>query len=147
MTSLAPKDVAVAGQDGNERTFVFHKFDAIGGREIIAKYPLSNLPKLGDYEVSKETMLKLMAYVGVRRENGNVLMLTTPALVNNHVSDWECLAKIEAGMLEYNCSFFGNGKNSDLFANIAGKLQAWIISTLTALSAQSSARAKPPLTS
>lgn len=123
-------------------TYVLHKFPAVAGREIVAKYPLSGLPKLGDYKVNEETMLKLMAYVGVKQDNGNVLMLTTRALVDNHVQGWETLAKLEMGMLEYNCSFFGNGRASGFFDGIAQKLPQLITQILTDSLQQSLAKSK-----
>lgn len=105
---LEPKVESITCQDGTEKSFIFSKFPATAGREIISAYPVSNLPKLGDYGVSEATMLKLMSHVAVQTEAGP-LRLSTRALVDNHVPDWEALAKIEMGMLEYNCSFFQAG--------------------------------------
>lgn len=142
---LHPKDLELRTADGVEKTFVLHKFPAVAGREIVAKYPTANLPKLGDYGVSEATMLKLMAYCGVRVEGRDEpLMLTSRALVDNHVGDWETLARLEWAMIEYNCSFFGNGLNSDTLAGLAEKARPWISQMLTALSAQSSPATKPP---
>lgn len=140
---IQPKEVAIGTQAGESRPYILSKFPAIPGREIIAKYPLSSVPKLGDYAVNEETMLKLMSFVGVPREGKEPLMLTTRALVDNHVPDWETLARLEMAMLEYNCSFFGNGQASTFFEVIARKAQALISQTLTDLSAQSSQK-KPP---
>ena len=102
---LQPKEITI--EDGSEtRTYLISKFPAIAGRRIIANYPLSALPKLGDYSVNEATMIELMGYVAVPRENGEPMRLSTPALINNHLPSWEALAKIEGAMLEYNCSFF-----------------------------------------
>lgn len=144
---LEPKEITLTTQAGAEKTFILSKFPAVQGREIIAKYPLSNAPKLGDYAVSEETMMKLMAYVGVPVAAGNTLMLTTQALINNHAGDWLTLMKLEFHMLEYNCGFFGQGKNFGFLDNIGPKLRAWISPTLTDLLAQLLATAKPPSTS
>lgn len=143
MELLEPKDVPVTTQKGDVRTYVLSKFPATDGREIAAKYPLSNMPKIGDYGVSEETMLKLMAFVAVRQDSGQLLRLTTKALVNNHVPDWETLVRIEGGMLEYNTSFFSNGKASTFLAGIGQAARSWITSTLTDLLEQSSRQAKP----
>lgn len=143
---LEPKPITLPTQSGEPKAYILHKFPAIAGREIVAKYPLSNLPKLGDYGVSEEVMLKLMSYVAVDTPAGP-LALNTRALVDNHVPDWEVLARLEWAMLEYNCSFFGNGQTSDFFANIGAKAPQWISQMLTALSAQSSGAGKQPSTS
>ncbi len=140
---LEPKQIEIASPGGKVRTFVLSKFPAVQGREIIAKYPLSAMPKLGDYAVNEETMLKLMAFVGVPRDSGEPLMLTTRALVDNHCGDWETLARVEVAMMEYNVSFFGSGKGSTFLEAITHKAQAFLTKTLMDLSAPSSAKAKP----
>lgn len=130
MQLLEPKEVQIKTQSGEERTYILSKFTAVAGREIVAKYPLSAMPKLGDYAVNEETMLKLMAFVAVPRDGGEPLRLSTKALVDNHIPDWEALARIEVGMMEYNCSFFGSGRASTFFEVIAQKAQALISKTL-----------------
>lgn len=139
---LEPKELVLADTRGTERTFILSKFPAIAGREIVSKYPLSNIPKVGEYQQSEEVMLKLMAYVGVPREKGDPLTLTTRALVDNHVGDWETLAKVEWAMLEYNCSFFGQGSNSAFLESLSKKAVTWITQTLTPLLERSSQAAK-----
>ncbi len=140
---IQPKEIAVKTQDGAEKIFIISKFPAVQGREIIAKYPLSAMPKLGDYEVNEATMLKLMAFVAVPMTSGDPLRLTTRALVDNHCGDWETLGRVEIAMMEYNCSFFGNGRALSFFELIALKAQALISKTLTDLSGQSSQAGKP----
>jgi hypothetical protein len=141
---LEPKTIRVQTQKGEERSYILSKFPAMAGREIIAKYPLSAMPKLGDYAVNEETMLKLMAFVAVPlNAEGGALRLTTRALVDNHVPDWETLARVEIAMMEYNCSFFASGKASSFLQSILGKAQALLSQTLTDLLAQSSQTEKP----
>lgn len=141
---IQPKEFEVTTQAGDVKTFILSKFPAVQGREIVAKYPLSAVPKLGDYAVNEETMLKLMAFVATPRESGEPLRLSTRALVDNHVADWETLARIECAMLEYNVSFFGNGRASSLLQSFAQRAQQLILSTLTDLSGQLSRRDKRP---
>lgn len=140
---LEPKPIVIMDGSGRERTFILSKFPAIQGREIIAKYPTSALPKIGDYAVSEETMLKLMSYVGVEI-NGNVQRLNLRTLVDNHVGDWETLAKIEMAMMEYNCSFFRNGRISDFLQDFALKSLPKILKTLTDSLGQSLPTEKQP---
>lgn len=129
MALLEPKEVTVKTLDGKERTYTLSKFPAIAGREIVAKYPLSSMPKLGDYEVNEATMFKLMSYVAVEA-GGQLIPLTTPALINNHVPEWETLAKIEFEMMRYNTSFFDKGKVSAFFK---GTVQTYLASALPML--------------
>jgi len=147
MNLLKPKRIEVTTQDGETRAYFVSRFPAVQGREIIAKYPLSAMPKLGDYAVNEETMLKLMGYVAVPKPDdpdAPGLCLTTRALVDNHVPDWEALARVEIAMMEYNVSFFGNGRASTFFAGFAKKAQAWISKTLTDSLGQSLPKTKQP---
>lgn len=131
---IEPKEI-----DVNGKKFIIHKFPAMAGREIVAKYVPSIMPKLGDYKVNEEILLKMMKYVGVVIENQPTpLMLTTQAIIDNHIKDWEMLAKLEIALMEYNCSFFLTGRISIFFEDIAQKVPAWIIKMLTLLSQQSS---------
>lgn len=140
--AIEPKEVTITDQAGRERRYILHKFNAIAGREIISKYPTSNFPKIGEYEVSEATMLKLMSFVAVEGANGNPMFLTTRALVDNHVPDWETLVRIEFLMMEYNCSFFQNGKGSTFLSALAEKARPQIMSMLTDLLQASSPKEK-----
>lgn len=136
---IEPKNIEIDG-----KTYIISKFPAVAGRRIVAGYPLSSIPKLGDYEANEEIMLKLMAYVAVPRDAGMTpLRLENQALVDNHVKSWETLGKIEMAMLEYNVSFLANGRISNFFEGIARNIPEWIIKTLTLFSAASSQKEKP----
>ena len=138
---IEPKEIEIDG-----RTFILSKFPAVAGREIVAKYPLSGLPKLGDYQVNEEVMLKLMCYVGIPSASGQPLPLSTRGLVDNHTGNWETLAKVEMAMMEYNCSFFRDGRVSNFLSGLTAALPALISKISTASSAQSSEAAKQPST-
>lgn len=142
MILIEPQEIELEGQ-----TFIISKFPAIQGREIIAGYPLTGLPKIGDYKQNEEIMLKLMSFVAKPLEGRDQpLTLGNRELINNHVKSWEILMKLELRMLEYNCSFFQNGRVSTFFADIAQKAPAWITKMLTGLLVQLSQLAKQPST-
>jgi len=130
---IEPKEITIKTQTGKDKTYIISKFPAVAGREIIAKYPLSGTPKLGDYQVNEETMLKLMCYVSAVTPEGNKITLTTKAVIDNHVPDWETLAKLEIEMMGYNCSFFREGKISAFLDIIKVKAEQSIMSMLTTL--------------
>ncbi len=149
MTDLIkPKEIIIADQEGAERTYVLSRLSATAGREMIVKYPtdLGSLVAKGgaEYAQSEETMLKLMAAVAVVTSDGRQLRLSTKALVDNHVPDWETLVKLEKAQLEYNVSFFGSGLSSAFFASISQKVGPWITQTLTPLLVASLRQEKPP---
>ena len=142
---LQPKEFVVEGQDGKNHTYILSKFPAVQGREIISKYPLSAMPKLGDYAVNEETMLKLMSYVAVPQK-ATPLRLETIALVNNHVDSWETLAKIEIEMMQYNCSFFLKDRALTFLDVCLQTLTARATEILTTSLQSSSTVTRPPST-
>lgn len=105
---LQPKEITIEFE-GEELKFNIGKFPATVGREIISKYPIANMPKIGEYQVSEEIMLKLMNYVE-RVYDDHTQVLSNKALIDNHIPSWEVLIKIEAYVIDYNCSFFDLGK-------------------------------------
>lgn len=144
---LEPKDVDIQLPDGSTARYTLSKFPAIAGREIICKYPLSGMPKIGDYAENEEIMLKLMSYVAVPKDGRpEPLRLTTRELVDNHVRSFETLMRIEAAMLEYNCSFFLGAKVSGFLSAIARRLPEQISKILTDSLAALSQQTKPPST-
>ena len=125
---IDPKEITI-NFEGEELKFNISKFPATVGREIISKYPTSNMPKIGDYATSQDTMFKLMQYVE-RVYPDRVQALSSEALINNHDPSWEVLAQLEMKMIEYNCSFFKNGKVSDFLTKFKSLAEPKNIETL-----------------
>jgi hypothetical protein len=124
---LEPKTIEIDG-----KLFIISKFPVVAGREIITQYPLSGIPKLGDYKTNESLMLKIMSYVAIPMGEGE-LCLSTQVLIDNHVGSWETLIKLEMAMMEYNCSFFQSGRVSSFLEDSAKNLPAWITETLMPL--------------
>jgi hypothetical protein len=139
---IKPQELTVKTLDGEEKTFVISRFPAIAGREIIAGYPLTGMPKIGEYKSNEAIMLKLMSFVAVTMPNGELLRLRTQALIDNHVPDCETLMRIEFESLKYNTSFFRKGEISTFLGTIAKKAAQLISPTLTPLLEQLSEAVK-----
>lgn len=132
---IKPVEKQILDLEGKAHRIILSRFDAIKGREIVTKYLMSNLPKLGDYDISNQTMLDLMTYVAVPADNDlGYIRLTTKALVINHIPDWELLGRIEKEMIAYNSSFFEAEKISSFFEWLAQRFMQKIF----AMSTQSS---------
>lgn len=138
---IDPKETEIDGD-----VFVLSKFPAILGREIVCGYPTSALPKVGDYKTNEDLMLKLMSRVG-KKVGDEVIILSSRALIDNHIGSFETLMRLEWAMMEYNCSFFRNGALSGLAERAIPALSRMISQTLTDLSARSSAKGSPASTS
>lgn len=129
---LDPKEVEIDG-----KKFIISKFPAFAGREIIMSYPKTHLFATADVEQIKKTVMKLMSYVAIKTDDGRIIRLETEALIENHCNTefpTETLAKIEAKMLEYNFSFFQNGKALNFLERLEGFAKGKITEMLTTLS-------------
>lgn len=146
MALLQPKEITIETEQG-PRTYLLHKFPAIAGREIVTQYPATAMPKVGDYATNEALMLKVMSFVCAVPGEGEPIQLTTRALVDNQVPDFETLIKLEWAMMEYNCSFFRNGNLTGLLERAVKALPDVLSQTLTALQARSSGKGSPPSTS
>ncbi len=138
---IEPKEITVDGKQ-----YVLTKFPATKGREIATKYGISLLTKVSDYAANEETMLKLMAYVGIPRAGNQPLMLDAQSLVDNHVKNFETLLKLEREMMVYNCGFFQNGASWTFLEGLVRKLQPLAIKMSTLLSPLLSQTVKQPST-
>lgn len=128
---IKPQEITLKDVDGDEHTYVISRFPATVGREIIAKYPITNIPKLGEYLQSEAAMMLLMSFVSKVLEDGTHLRLETRALIDNHVPDGELLLKLEFEMFRYNTSFFGIVGSSDFVPGLVKKYLPLIMQTLT----------------
>lgn len=147
MTLIDPKEITLKLPDGTEKVYILSKFPAVQGREIICKYPMSALPKLGDYGVSQETMVKLMSYIGVKLDGKDEpQMLKTIELINSHVPGPVALMRLEGQMLNYNVDFLQLVKSLGGLGGLSQMLHQLVTKTLTDLSGPSSAKAEQPST-
>jgi hypothetical protein len=133
---IKPKELTIVDGDGVSRTYILTNFDSVSGREIIACYPMSALPKVGDYTENKRIWLMLMSFVYAVTKEGKQVKLESEALIMNHVPDWEVGAKIEMAMMEKNCSFFRDGKALDFFDSVTQMLLKKLSEILTLSSHQ-----------
>lgn len=135
MELIKPKEITISDLDGVEHTYTISRVPATVGRELIAKYPTSNMPKIGEYSVSEETMLLMMRFVEVSAGDRQI-RLSTKALVDNHVPDATLLLKLEYQMLNYNTNFFTNGDRSGFLDYLISKALSSISPMLIRLSEQ-----------
>lgn len=151
---LFPETVEIECQDGTKKTFTIGKFPAIAGRELVTMYPLTAVPKVGNYQANMDVVRKLMHYVEVPAEVDAMgtavrppIRLTSDALIDNHVPDFECLYRLEFALIQKNFSFFQNGKGRSLLESLGQNSMAKITNVLTQWLPQLLERAKQQSTS
>lgn len=94
------------------KTFYISKIPAVQGREIMLKY--AQFGKDAEhYEKSHEISSKLLSYVRVKLDNGNMIALDTDTLINNHVDGAEMLLALEAQVMDYTFGFLADGETSN----------------------------------
>lgn len=100
---IEPKEIEVGG-----KKFMMSKLPATAGREILMSYAGDGKGMTG---ASDKTVLPLLSFCSVKI--GEVwVRLSTAELIDSHLSGAESLVELEMKMLEYNFSFFGQGKTS-----------------------------------
>lgn len=141
---IKPVEQTITTMDGEEITIRIGRLPATEGRRFVALFPVSALPKVGDYAVNEECMGLLMRYVEVVKADGYSIRLTTKALIDNHIPDWEALAKCEKAAMEHNTSFFRDGRPLVSCEPLIQRTLRWVIKTLTPSLGQLLKNAAPP---
>ena len=145
---LDVKEVIVTDMAGKPYIYLISKIPATYAREIVAKWTLNSLPRIGEYDVNHEMMMKLMSYVAIPSADKTKapLRLTTRELVDNHVPDLLTLEKLEKEMGEYNWGFFPTEALSNLKERFLRIFSIFLTQILTASLQQSSKNTSPPST-
>lgn len=81
-----------------------------GGREILAEYIPSGLPKVGDYKKNEGLARILYANAIAIDSEGNHHPLTTDSMINNHIPDVKVAMELEAAVFDKSTDFLILGK-------------------------------------
>lgn len=134
---IEPKEFKITDRKGRERTYILSQIPATYSREIVAQWTVNALPKIGDYAVNHEMMMKIMSYVGVPN-GGSTIRLSSRELVDNHVPDLFVLEMLEKEMAQYNWDFFLGEELSNLKERFIRIFSIWLTQILTDSFRQSS---------
>lgn len=145
MSLIKPLDITISDIDGIERHYRISRFPAVVGLEIIAKVP-SNIATLSKQLPNlKELVLQMCKYIAVdvQSDDGGTheIILSTQALIDNHVPDGQTLLRLLFELMRHNTSFFGRADQSiqDFLMGKLAALYPKVIPMLTQLSQQLSA--------
>lgn len=142
---IKPKPFTTNDMDGEPITVIISRMPASVGREVLTQYPLTALPKIGDYVRNEELAYKLISYCMVD-SNGTPIRLTSKALADNHLRDAETQLRVEIAMMEYNSTFLRSGKASSFFDECLAMLLEKISGMSIRSSQPSSEQNSPPST-
>lgn len=133
---LEPKEVEIEDKVANvKKVFVISKIPAFQARTIMLNYvPTQILNFNKDEKKVEEMIMKLLFFVGVKLDDGRVVRLETRDLINNHCPSFETIIQLEAQMIDYNTSFFHDGKGLTFFQRLEALATEKITGILMVLS-------------
>ena len=118
MSLIKPTEVTIKDLDGVERTYRVGRFPALIGLDILAQIPsnFSTLAKQTQRLSQLAVQMCPYAAVDVPLDEGgsHEVMLSTAALIDNHVPDSQTLALLCFAIARHNTDFFGSGDQSFL---------------------------------
>lgn len=133
---LEMKKITLLDSKGNPKEYILSHIPAWNAQRIMQSLPvniiMNLIPKFANEEVLNKIKLELMSYIAVDVNDGCLTRLTTEALINNHVYDWELLTKLQSEMLQYNASFLQDGRILNFLVECAQIHIPKIIKTLMA---------------
>ena len=144
LPQIKPFEVTIKSIDGESKEFRISRVPASQGREIFTQYMPTAMPKIGDYKSNEKLMKMLISFVEVKTTDGSWIRLNNDVLLNAHITDWEMLVKVELEMVKYNTNFFSPEKLSSALNKFNQTLPHRVMSMLSRLSGQLSAKSKQP---
>lgn len=132
---LNPERKEITDKNGETKTFILGDIPYMsGGREVCSQFITTGAPKLGDYKANEALARIIYKHVAVVLEDGTEQILSTDALINNHVS-FDVGVKIELAMLEKTAGFSIAGKIREYQQRWLETLPATVSKMATALAA------------
>lgn len=105
-TLLEPKEVEINGYK-----FIISKMPCTVAQEVIFNLPNGLIPIIADFKKAEEQAFKMLAYCErVYTDGRSNVPLVSRAIIDNHVPDFDTLRKLEWECLQFNFSFFADGR-------------------------------------
>lgn len=102
---LEPKEVEI---NGNK--FIIGKMPCTVAQEVIFSLPNGLIPIISEFKKAEDQALKMLSYCERVYSDGRSVPLISKAIIDNHIPDFDTLIKLEYECLEYNYSFFSDGR-------------------------------------
>lgn len=135
---LKPKEIEILDKVENKKNvYVISKIPAFEAVSIFDQelpalvVNMLNINSLSRDRI-KELTLNILQYVAVKTPEGKEIPLSTPALINNHCPSFETINELLKQMIDYNTSFFKDGKS----LNFLKRLEALATEKITGILAQ-----------
>lgn len=109
--------------------------DVFDARRVAYEFPITMMPRIGDYAENEKLFRLLMKYVEVEISPNNWQALTTDELIRQHVSPKD-FARLEREVVDFTTGFFSDGNASNIVLTIGEFIIERITKTLMVLSAE-----------
>lgn len=120
---IKPLEITAKDIDGNEHKYTISRLPATVAINTVGKLSGGiRFKNPSDAQAAQEVGDILMAHVAVEI-NGELIRLSTGALVDNHVPDGEALGSLVVEMVRHNTSFFGIAGSRDFLPQLLAKLE------------------------
>lgn len=136
---LKPKEVEIEDKVANEKNmYVISKIPAFEAVSIFdQELPALVVNMLNINKISKERIkeltLDIMKYVAIKKDD-RLIPLTTAALIDNHCPSFETINELLKQMINYNTSFFKDGKSLTFLQRLEALATEKITGILTHIS-------------
>lgn len=133
---LEPKEIVIEDKVANAtNTYIISKIPAFEAMGLMVQ----DLPALvlninsGNRDKIEKFTLEVLSYVAIKKE-GTEIKLSTKALIDNHCPSFETISLLLAQMIDYNTSFFRDGKSLSFLKRLEALATAKVTEILTTLS-------------
>lgn len=133
---LEPKKIEIEDKVADKKnTFIISKIPAFEAMGLMVQ----DLPSLvlninsGNREKIEKFTVEVLNYVAIEKD-GQTIRLSTKALINNHCPSFETISLLLAQMIDYNTSFFRDGRSLNFLKRLEALATAKVTEILTTLS-------------
>ncbi len=125
---IEPKEIEINGN-----TFIISKMPCTVAQEVLFKLPTGLMPFIKDFNQSQEMAFKMLWYCLRCYSDKEPIQLTSKALIDAHVPDFDTLIKLEKECVSYNFDFFQGGKVWDSLNKVVSLAESKASGILTDL--------------
>ena len=128
-TLLEPKEIEINGCK-----FIISKMPCTTAQEVLVNMPQGLIPILSDFSKYEKYIFKMLSYCERVYDDNRSVPLISKTIIDNNISSFDTLMKLEWECLNYNYDFFGDGRALSFLQDAGSLVKQNLTEILTALS-------------
>ena len=128
-TLLEPKEIEINGCK-----FIISKMPCTTAQEVLVNLPQGIIPILSEFSKYEKYIFKMLSYCERVYDDGRSVPLVSKAIIDNNISTFDTLLKLEWECVNYNYDFFGDGRALIFWNKAISLVKSNSTEILTALS-------------